>query len=432
MVTLRENKKYHLLLFLISPILGLIYGVKTKKWSYIRWSIFIFVVIYGSVLHPSHMGDGAVHLENVHTRYTYLSFSQFWDQLIRILSLNPERITSTDPYVHILSYIVGTIFNSPNLFFTGVAIVFGYFYSGAIVKLLSYVNWKTKYNKFYFLFFLVLFLLFQTPGDMQSVRTGTAIWVVIYALISYHQTKKIKYIFLLLATPLIHIAYIVLIIPFLVVLLSGLRNPKIYFIIFMVSVLSSNLINPESANDIVSQTEIGASKAKSYTVDEERAENVKSNIDQGGRTFYKKYQASRIHYNVLTGLIIFMFLFLRNRGFGEIENTLFSYGLAGASFANFLSFNYAIYNRVWVMAAILILALLLNFLSKENLRNIPYSFLKLKLPLFIFSAALFPYLLFLLSANLNFTSIYILMAPVAMWIEFDMGISIRGFIGFFM
>jgi hypothetical protein len=267
---------------------------------------------------------------------------------------------------------------------------------------------------------------------MQSVRTGTALWVVIYALISYHQTKKIKYIFLLLATPLIHIAYIVLIIPFLVVLLSGLRNPKIYFIIFMVSVLSSNLINPESANDIVSQTEIGASKAKSYTVDEERAEQMESNIDQGGGTFYKKYQGFRIHYNVLTGLIIFMFLFLRNRGFGEIENTLFSYGLAGASFANFLSFNFAIYNRVWLMAAILILALLLIFLSKENLRNIPYSFLKIKLPLFIFSSALFPYILFLLSANLNFTSIYILIAPVVMWVEFDMGISIRGLIGFFM
>jgi hypothetical protein len=267
---------------------------------------------------------------------------------------------------------------------------------------------------------------------MQSVRTGTAVWVVIYALISYHQTKKNIYIFLLLLTPLIHIAYIILIIPFLVVLLSGLRNPKIYFIIFMVSVLSSNLINPESANDIVSQTEIGASKAKGYTVDEERAEQKKSDIDQGGGTFYKKYQGLRIHYNVLTGLIIFMFLFLRNRGFGEIENTLFSYGLAGASFANFLSFNFAIYNRVWLMAAILILALLLIFLSKENLRNIPYSFLKIKLPLFIFSAVLFPYLLFLLSANLNFTSIYVLIAPIAMWVEFDMGISIRGLIGFFM
>jgi hypothetical protein len=432
MATLKENKKYHLLLFLISPILGLTYGIKTKKWSYIRWSIFIFVVIYGSVLHPSHLGDGAVHLENVHTHYTYLSFSQFWEDLTRILSLNPTSKTSTDPYIHILSYIIGTVLNSPNLFFTGVALVFGYFYSGAVVKLLSYVNWNTKYNKFYFLFFLVLFLFFQTPGDMQSVRTGTAVWVVIYALISYHQTKKNKYIFLLLATPLIHIAYVVLIIPFLVVLLSGLRNPKIYFIIFMISVLSSNLINPESANDIIAQTEIGASKARSYTVDEERAENVKSNIDQGGGRFYKKYQASRIHYNVLTGLIIFMFLFLRNRGFGEIENTLFSCGLAGASFANFLSFNFAIYNRVWLIAAILILALLIIFLSKEDLRKIPYSLLKIKLPLFIFSVALFPYILFLLSANLNFTSTYVLFMPVVMWIDFDMGISIRGLIGFFM
>jgi hypothetical protein len=197
-------------------------------------------------------------------------------------------------------------------------------------------------------------------------------------------------------------------------------------------VLSSNLINPESANDIIAQTEIGASKARSYTVDEERAENFKNNIAQGDGRFYKKYQASRIHYNVLTGLIIFMFLFLRNRGFGEIENTLFSCGLAGASFANFLSFNFAIYNRVWLIASILILALLIIFLSKENLRKIPYSLLKIKLPLFIFSVALFPYILFLLSANLNFTSTYVLFMPVVMWIDFDMGISIRGLIGFFM
>jgi hypothetical protein len=125
----KENNKYHLILFLISPIIGLIYGVKTKKQSYIRWSIFIFVVIYGSVMHPSHLGDGANHFEAVQRNYSYLSFTDFWDRLMAIFEFNPTIYTNDDPYLHVLSFFIGSILNAPKLFFLGVAIVYAYFCS---------------------------------------------------------------------------------------------------------------------------------------------------------------------------------------------------------------------------------------------------------------------------------------------------------------
>lgn len=434
MAVAKENKKYHFFLFLISPVLALIYGIRTRQKTYIRWSLFLFVVIYGSTMHPSHLGDGAAHFDILINQPLDKSFSQFWDELISIFTLAPKDNTADDPYIHILRYILGTLFDAPRLLFVVVSIIFGYFYSGAIVKLLSYVKWGSKYNIFYFIFFLVLFLLFQTPGDMQSVRQGTGVWVLIYAVISYQETKKLKYIFLLLFTPFIHVGFLALSVPFLIVMLSGYRKPLVYFVIFMISVLASNLVNSTAVNDFASQTEVGASKSKAYNYDDEEREAVQKGIEKKAQNtrFYKTYQSSRIHFNVITGLIIFMFLILRNRGFGEIENALFSYGLAGASFANFLSFNFAIYARDWIMSSILILALLLVFLSKQNLNNIRFSSLKVKLPLFVFSVLLFPYVLFLLSANLNFTSFYSLFLPVTVWFNFDMGISIRGFLGLFI
>jgi len=433
MAVAKENKKYHLFLFLISPILALIYGIRTKQKSYIRWSIFVFVVIYGSTLHPSHIGDGADHFKTISEQDLGKSFSEFWEELIAILTLSPQPNTATDPYIHILRYILGTLFDAPRALFVVVSIIFGFFYSGAIVKLMSYVNWKSNYNKFYFTFFLILFILYQTPGNMQSVRQGTAIWVVIYSIISYHQSGKIKYLFFLLLAPFIHFAYLALIIPFLVVLFSNYRNPKIYFIIFMVSVLAANLVNPEAVNEAVSsRSSVGETKTNAYYVNEERAELKIEKIESKDNRFYKEYKSIGIQYNILTGSIIFMFLILRTRGFEKIENTLFSYGLAGASFANFFSFNFAVHSRTWLMAAIFILSLFLIFLSKQNLRTIQFSFLKVKLPLFVISIAFFPYLLFLLSANLNFTSVYVIFFPFTIWFDFDVGISIRGFIGLFI
>ena len=174
----KENIRYHFLVFAFSPVLGLVYAFKTKSKSVIRWSIFAFTVIYGSLFHKSFLGDGAVHWEKVYKNYLYLDFSVWWDRLMAILSFSPTSYTNDDVYIHVLSYLVGTVLNVPQLFFVFVAIVYGYFYSGAVVKFLSYVNWDSNYNKFFFYAFLFLFAIWKFPLNMQTVRTWTGMWVL--------------------------------------------------------------------------------------------------------------------------------------------------------------------------------------------------------------------------------------------------------------
>lgn len=430
----QQNINYHFILFFISPVMGLVYGLKSKSSVYMRWCIFSFVVIYGSLFHSSFLGDGAVHWNNVYNHYQYLDFSVFWSEFFDIMSLDHSREVNDDPYIHILSYFVGTVLNAPGLFFVFVGAVYGYFYSGVMVKIFGYINWKSKFNKFYFIFFLAMLILWIFPLKMQTVRTWTGMWVLLYAILSYNETRKKKYLLLALMPPLIHIGFLALAFPIWIVLFTGLRNPKVYFIIFILSFFFSNTVQQTGFKRIASITAVGASKIDSYTLDDSKIkrDEKKLEVKESTTRFYKMFESLNLQTNVLSGIIIFTFIFLRKRGFGRIENTLFCYGLAMASFSNFFTFLYAVHNRGWEITAILILSLLVIFLSKNNLKSVRHSFFKVKLPLFIFTIGLVPYCFYLLSNVLSFTSPFTLFLPVISWIDPEIATSLRTVIGFLL
>lgn len=430
----KENLKYHHLIFFVSPILGLIYGLKSKQEQTIRWSIFGFVVIYGSLFNASFLGDGANHWGNVYDHYLNLDFSLFWEELKGIMVLNHSIYVNDDPYIHIVSYFVGTILNAPGLFFVAVGIVYAYFYSGVMIKLLGHINWNSKLNKFFFIFFLFALILWVSPLKMQTVRTWTGMWILLYAILSYYETKKTKYLILALVPPFVHIGYLAMAIPIWIVLFTGFRNPKVYFIIFVISMFVSNVVQQTGFNELASKTEVGASKINGYYNEGEDAINKEMKIERAakGKNFYKIFESFGLHTKVLSGLIIFMFIFLRKNGFGNIENTLFSYGLAMAAFSNFFTSIFAVHNRGWHIAAVLILGLMVIFLSKQNLNNISFSFIKVRLPLTLFVLGLIPYVLYLISGLLSFSSPYLFLMPVVSWINPEMATNIRDVIGLFM
>jgi hypothetical protein len=435
----KSNKKYHVFLFLVSPILGLFYGIKSGSLKVIRWSIFAYTVIYGSLFYSLFYGkeeeganDGVRHLAKAERHYQYLDFSTWWEELIAILSLDPINNTQSDVFIHVISYIAVGIFGAPFLFFTLVAAVYGYFFSGALVKIFSYIDWKSGYNLRFFYFFLVLLILWRTPDAMQTVRTWTGMWVLIYALLSYHETKNKKYMLLALCPLFIHIGYAMLGIAYWAVLFTGFRNPKIYFIIFIFSIFVSNVVEQTGFLDFAAQTEIGEKKSKAYYLEGDRADEYYESKQESSANFYKKYVELNIHHYVLSGIIIFMFVFLRKRGFGELENTLFSYALAGASFSNFFTPIFAVHNRGWFIAGFLIISLLVIFLSKQDLRKIPLSSLKVKFPLFISALATIPFMLFFISSFLFFTSSNIILMPLIIWIVPESGFTIRDVIVFFL
>lgn len=428
----KEDLRYQAILFFFLPVLGLLQGVRVGTIKSIRWSVFIFTVIFGSLLNTDYLGDGKKHWEAVYIHYQYLDFSVWWKELLAILSFAPKYTTNDDVFIHVISYIIGGIFNAPGLFFVVVAIVFGYFFSGSIERILKLINWKTNYNKFYFLFFLFFLILWKNPINMQTVRTWTGMWILVYAILSYHETKKFKYILLTFVPPLVHVAYFVMCIPFWLVLFSGLRRPKLYFIVFVLSIFFSNISEQSNLLSFAKQTELGKSKTEAYYMTDDKQQNMDEKLESSSNNFYKKYEEYRIHYQVLTGIIFFIFLILRNKGFGKIEDTLFSYSLAGASFANFFTSIFALHSRTWQVSGTFILILLVVFLSKNDLNKISFNFLKVKIPLSIFALALIPYLLFMVSALINYSSAYILCLPIAQWIAPEAFVSIKEIIVLFI
>jgi hypothetical protein len=446
MSVLKENIRYHAILYVISPVLALIYGLRSRSWNYIRWTIFVFTSIYGSLLtyyllggqgevgtkHYTSGADGARHINNVYIHYQHLDFETWFERLVAIISFSPTNYTQEEPYTHIISYLVGSVFNAPGLFFFVVAVVFAYFYSGSLVKIYQYIDWNSGYNTIYFRFFFVLFCMFFLPYEMQTVRTWTAGFVLLYAVLHYYDTRKKKYLLLALIPPLIHIGFFALALPVWFVLFTGLRTPKLYFIIFVISIFASTAIEQTNAFDFIQSTEVGQSKFDGYYVEDQelyietRMENAESN------TFYKNYERARIHFYVLTGIIFFIYFILRKKGFGKLENTLFSYALATATFSNFFIAIYAVHNRGWILAAFFILALMAIVLSKHNLRAFqPYS-LKVSLPLNIFILAIIPYMLYYMSNTLRFTSANILILPIVSWIEPESSFNLRELIGIFL
>jgi hypothetical protein len=199
-------------------------------------------------------------------------------------------------------------------------------------------------------------------------------------------------------------------------------------------VVISNTVKQTSFSQFASQTEVGASKVEGYTLTDERVERNASKFEEkvDNTRFYKLFETLNLQTNVLTGIIIFIFIILRQRGFGVIENTLFSYGLAMAAFSNFFTSIFAVHNRGWEIASILILSLMVIFLSKNNLKTMKYSFLKVRLPLFLFVVALIPYTFYLVSSVLSFTSPYVFLIPIVSWIEPEIATNLREIIGIFM
>jgi len=437
MSLVKKNQKYHIILFFFSPILGLIYGLKNGSLNIIRWSIFLYTVIYGSLFYSffsvnigDRANDGTRHIAKAISHYQYLDFSIWLEELWAILTLAPINDTNSDVFIHVVSYISIGVFNTPFLFFTLVAIVYGYFFSGAMAKIISYIDWKSGYNKFYVYFFVILFILWMQPHNMQTVRTWTGMWVLIYAVLSYHETKNKKYMILALCPLLIHIGYALLGLGVWLVLFSGFRNPKIYFIIFILSIFVSNAIEQAGFLDFASQTELGANKSKSYYTDDEREEEREEASLESDTNFYKKYTKLGIHHYVLSAMIIFIFINLRKRGFGKLENTLFSYALAEASFANFFAFLYAVKNRSWTIAGFIIIVLMVIVLSKQNLaKEIPFAAIKVKLPLLVIMILFLPLALYFLSSFLLYTGLNTFMLPIITWVFPESGITIREAIG---
>lgn len=415
----------NIVLMLISPALGLFYGLRKTSINFKKWIITIFVTIHGSIMLFAPGADGERHLGNVYRHYLNLDFSEFYGETIDILLFHPQTDTNDDIYIHFVSFISGTVLSSPGLLFIIVSFVYGYLYASGLLKVLSFPTIKKSKAATLFLAFGFLFIMYRSVESINTVRTWTGAWMLFNGAFGYFHSRKRKYLYLVALSPFVHTAYFIMALPTVAVLFLG--NKKIWYaIIFCVSFVFS--FNQSSVLNQLQKTELGSKKAKAYLIEDEE-ERKERFVGHGN--WYKVYGTKlSIAWGVTALAFLFLFTQIYFKHLQELEAKLFSAGILTVALANFSDFLYALNNRSMILSGFFIISSLVLFLKRDGLVSLPKLLKTITtLALYIIFGVFAIFLIYQCSNLLNYLSFYLLGFPFLPWFTEEVNFSLREMIG---
>jgi len=407
-------------------MLGVYLAYRKNERIILKWSLIIFVTIYGSLIDLSPGNDGYKHLNNVQTYYGDLSFEQFYQDTENMFLLKANEYAQEDPYIHILSYLCGTILGLPYLFFVIVGFVYGYFYIGSLFELFSYFP-KIKSSRIFF-FIALLFILWESVEGVNSVRTWTGMWVLFYACLKYYRTKKRKYLFLMFVPPMIHIGYLAMAIPTYIVLMFG-NKKRVYSIVFFASFFMQFGGQVAILNSL-SKTEVGQNKVEGYYVEEQTG--VEGTLTKYSKSnWYMKLVRAGLHNYAVYGLaFVLIIVGVYFKRMPDYVSKIFSIGLLTIALSNSTWFLYALHNRSAKVGTTFILAGLIlvwqhgvfSGLKKRTEALVKFFFL-------IALLVCFPFFVYKVSTLMQFMSVFLISIPALPWVLREANLSIRDAIG---
>lgn len=422
-----EKKGFAFILLFFSPILGLFYALSNLTTRTKLAFFTIFGAIYGATINYIEGNDSWTYAQNL-KKYYDISFTEFIEGCYKIITFDPPSGSPTDLYVYFLNAIAGGIFQSPILLFTIVGAIYGLLYGSAMLKIVQI----RKGQKITFLIFalVTLFVTYKGFEHMQTIRSWTGMYFLFNGVLGYYQTKKRKYLLMIVFAFFFHLMYVFISIPALILILVK-KVPRylligVYVLSFLMNVNSLNVVN------LASNNQLAKNKLNSYYRITDKGEEIDP-------IALKKETSKAVWYADLgkgmavnvgtTFFIAFLILggFYRKRIMTNVEYGLFSTGILTATLANFLSFAYALYGRTMSNASIYILAVmvLIALRGKFNLsQNVFWKNALLYLGLLIF----IPKMFYFFSDFMYRTSFLVIAFPFLNFFSEDFAFSIRDFI----
>jgi hypothetical protein len=420
-----------ILLFLVSPLFGIITLLKSKSEKFITFFGTLFMGIVGSVYVYRPGSDGHSHLMNAKEEYLNLSLADFLTQTFHLLALQQVE-GAKDIYMHSISFLSASVLQTPELVHVFSGLVLGYFFTKSVLLVLK--NHLTTQKGAILIGFIVLFLFIRSIGALNSIRMWTGMWIFFYGTYSWAITKEKKYLFTILFSMFVHFSYVLFLIPAILAYLLKHRKYlliSVYILSFFVS------LSFTSIESYLPQTSLVENQAKSNIIDsdadaERYAVRQQSAIDKN-RNFYVKYgQGFYTTYNIV-GLTFILFLFYLNKRTDPNLTFLISVGIGIYTFANFLEFSPSIQGRAKMIASVFILAAAIHLqltLKRYNWNRRHISYLKKGLSLFlIFSIPMFLFNVSYLLENFSLFSVFL---PQVSWFLGEDDFSIRTAIGIFL
>ena len=225
--------KNSIILFFISPIIGVIQAFKYHKESWAKNSVLLFVIFFGfTMVKPEQMDSFRYTLK---LKELYMA-SMNWDTFVG--SFSSEDNDSFDIYQPLVTFFVSLFTDNGNILFAVFGIVFGYFYSRNIWFLFEYSEKKEMNRTLWILVFS--FACIVGFWQLNGVRMWTAAHVFFYGVFLFFIKGEKKGVLITISSVLVHFSFVLPVILFLVSVIFKLPR-KILFILFISSFFISEL-----------------------------------------------------------------------------------------------------------------------------------------------------------------------------------------------
>jgi len=296
-------------LFLISPILSLLFSIRTIKTKSSQIVFLLFAAVYGFTLYvPAVKG-----LENLSVDSTYHrqffekvsiseNFAEWKERLVRYITFDVDYERGEiikDYYLETIAYVSSIFSHNHHLLFLIAAVVFVYFY---IKSLKFFVN-DEKYSYSFYCFCLLLLFSYNQIINIHWLRFPTAAWVAVYSLFQIFIKNDKRFWLLLPCTILIHGSYFAFVLIIAICFLTR-KYDRLWVVFFFLSFFISSM-----PQDILSSiSNILPDRISMYfnysTIEsiEERASLIEGRRTSSFITLFGTFQ--NIYMNILMLLII--------------------------------------------------------------------------------------------------------------------------------
>ena len=250
-----------IVLFFLSPILGVIQAFKHYKEVWAKNSVWFFVVFYGFTMYRPEAMDSNRYVERLKFLY---NAPVNWDSFAS--SFYSDEGTTLDIYQPLVTYVMSLFTNSGNLLFAVFGIVFGYFFSRNIWLLLDYTKGKKMNAALWIL--LASFACVIGFWELNGVRMWTAAHIFFYGAFQFLVNRKKNGLLIACSCVLVHFSFVLPIA--ILVFYNFVKLPwKLLYFAFIASFFVSEL-NIHFIGDLLGNyaPEFLLPKVKTYTSDE--------------------------------------------------------------------------------------------------------------------------------------------------------------------
>lgn len=219
------------LLFVFSPVLGLVAALRNLKNKQSLLVLFGFCLCFGicfSVGLDRYEGSSdGISMRIEFDSSKHLTSGQFAQYISEYFEYDTG---AQDIYIVTVSYLVGKITDNYHIFFLVLAFVFAFFQ----IKCLKYFVREDNFTNSFICLLLAFLFLWNNIYNINGARYWTAAWIGLYCVFKVFYDNKPIYILFSTLTLLVHASFVV----FPIILLIGyltIRYHNIWLLLFCIS-----------------------------------------------------------------------------------------------------------------------------------------------------------------------------------------------------